>query len=205
MDTYYPGWTSGLLSQNKKEKLVSYNQWLLMDGIKKGLISNKSKDYVWHEFIIHSLGFGLIIDKKYKSNTICDLGTGAGIPGIPIAIMHSKKKVYLVDRSEKRIFELERLKNLFDIKNIVPVLSAAEFFVSNNTEDIGIYVSRCFMPSVKLINHIFTNENHQMEALLVSSNNKKKEIKENAQFHVKQEEILINKRTRRNIDVITFK
>jgi hypothetical protein len=61
------------------------------------------------------------------------------------------------------------------------------------------------MPSVKIINDIFTDENHQIEALLVSSNNKKKEIKENSQFHVKQEEILINKRTRRNIDVITFK
>jgi len=204
LDIYYPEWTSGLLSQNKKEKLVSYNQWLLTEGVKKGLISNKPKDYVWEEFVIHSLGFGLIINTEYKSKTICDLGTGAGIPGVPIAIMNSKKKVYLVDRSEKRIFELERLKKLFDIKNIEPVLASAEFFVSNNTEAIGIYVSRCFMPTEKIIKNIFTDEKHRPEALLVSSNQKKK-FTENAQFHVKQEEILINKRKRRSIDVITFK
>jgi 16S rRNA G527 N7-methylase RsmG len=66
LDIYYPEWTSGLLSQNKKDKLVSYNQWLLTEGIKKGLISNKPKDYVWEEFVIHSLGFGLIINTEYK-------------------------------------------------------------------------------------------------------------------------------------------
>ena len=205
MDIYFPDWISGLLSQDKKEKLLLYSKWLIKEGIKKGLISKKPNDYVWDEFIIHSLGFGSIIENEYKSKNICDLGTGAGIPGIPIAIMNAEKKVYLLDRSKKRIFELERLKKLLDIKNIEPVLEVAESFVLNNREDIGIYVSRCFMPTEKIIKNIFTHENHQIEALLVSSNQKNIKIKENSEFHVKQEEIFINKGKIRNIDVITFK
>jgi len=205
LDKHFPDWVLDLLNQDKKEKLFLYSQWLKTEGIKKGLISKKPDDYVWEEFIIHSLGFGLIIDNEYKSTTICDLGTGAGIPGIPIAIMNPEKKVYLIDRSKKRIFELERLKNLLDIKNIEPVLEDAESFVSKNREDEGIYVSRCFMPTEKIIKNIFTCDNHQTEALLVSSNQRKEKIIKNARFHVKQEEIFINKRKIRTIDVITFK
>ena len=200
----YPKWSLGLLDQKKKNKLNIYSDWLLEDGVKKGLISNKTSKYVWEEFIVHSLGFSLIISSQYKSRNICDLGTGAGIPGIPVAITNPNRNFFLIERSKKRYFELERLKILLEIDNIQPVFSSAESFINGNNIEIGIYISRCFMPKEKLISDLFINNNEKIEAILVSANKKKKIMKNNL-FHVKQEKIMINKTKTRNIDVITFK
>ena len=200
----YPEWSSFFLDQNKKDTLSLYCDWLSKEGIKKGLISNKTKEYIWEEFIIHSLGFTFIINTYFKSKKIFDLGSGAGIPGIPLAITSPEKTVYLIERSKKRYFELERLKVSLDIKNIQPVLSSAEVFVEKNKEEVGIYISRCFMPKEKLISKIFYEKSRAIEAILVSSN-QEQNPKENEIFHVKQEKIIINNAKTRNIDVITFK
>ena len=200
----FPEWSLGFLDQNKKDKLNLYCDWLIEEGIKKGLISNKTRQYIREEFIIHSLGFSSIIGSQFKSKNICDLGTGAGIPGIPVAITNPNRYFFLVDRSKKRYFELERLKILLEIDNIQPVLTSAESFINESNIKIGIYISRCFMPKEKMISDLFINNNEEIEAILVSSNRKEKIKKENL-FHVKQEKIMINKTKTRNIDVITFK
>ena len=38
-----------------------------------------------------------------QSNSIIDIGTGAGFPGIPLKIMNQNKKITLVDSLNKRI------------------------------------------------------------------------------------------------------
>ncbi|MEC7910224.1 MAG: RsmG family class I SAM-dependent methyltransferase [Pseudomonadota bacterium] len=202
----YPEWSLGLLDQEIKAKLNIYSTWLLQEGIKKGLISNKTSSYIWEEFIIHSLGFSFIINSQYKSRNICDLGSGAGIPGVPVAITTPQRNFFLVERSKKRYFELERLKILLEIDNIQPVLSSAESFIGQSNNEIGLYISRCFMPKEKIISELFIKNNKKqgVEAILVSSN-KKEKIKNKDLFHVKQEKIMINKTKTRNIDVITFK
>ena len=54
-----PHW--GDANNKFSEKLYKYHSWLLETGIKNGLISNKDPQFVWDEFIIHSLYFGKII------------------------------------------------------------------------------------------------------------------------------------------------
>ena len=126
MHTDYPNWCLPLISEEKKKKIKTYAEWLSSEGIKKGLISKKTDSYIWEEFIIHSLGFSSLIFEQKKSKSICDLGTGAGIPGVPIAITNPEKEVFLVDRSKKRIYELERLRNVLGVNNFLPILSSAE-------------------------------------------------------------------------------
>ena len=201
MHTDYPSWSLPLVSEEKKKKIKTYAEWLSSEGIKKGLISNKSDSYIWEEFIIHSLGFSRIIIKQKQNKSICDLGTGAGIPGVPIAITNPEKEVFLVDRSKKRIHELERLKSILKIDNLTPTLSSAEAFVSENVKEIDIFVSRCFMPAEKIKKEIFIDkESARGRVLLISSNKKEKD----KMFHVKQEKILLNNGETRNIDVLTL-
>ena len=93
-----------------QDKLFEYHEWLKNTAIKTGLISKKTDQFIWDEFIIHSLYFAKLI-KKFNNLSECeiiDLGTGAGIPGIPISIVN-KTNVSLVDNKQKRIYELERL------------------------------------------------------------------------------------------------
>ena len=100
-----PDWGKKLTS-NKLDELVKYHQWLSTTGIKTGLISPKSEQFIWDEFIIHSIYFGkLIKEMDFTVEEISDLGTGGGIPGIPIGIT-TDLRVNLVDIKEKQIFEL---------------------------------------------------------------------------------------------------
>ena len=90
------------------EKLKCYHDWLCTTGINTGLISRKSSQFIWDEFIVHSLYFGKILNNiENKEQNIYDLGTGGGIPGIPVAITNQNKLFTLVDISESRVFEFQ--------------------------------------------------------------------------------------------------
>lgn len=191
-----PDWGKKLTS-NKLDELVKYHQWLSTTGIKTGLISPKSEQFIWDEFIIHSIYFGkLIKEMSFTVEEISDLGTGGGIPGIPIGIT-TDLRVNLVDIKEKRIFELSRLLKILNRKNLSSLQEDAENHIKNG----GFFVSRCFISSENVINSL---KKDKKTTYLVSSNGENLEYDKNL-FHVKQEKFKINKNDIRHIDVINVK
>jgi len=97
-----PDWGKKLVGDNL-DHLIIYHDWLCNTGIKTGLISPKSRQFVWDEFVIHSLYFGKILSElSSEVDLVSDLGTGGGIPGIPIGIT-TNLTVNLIDVKEKRI------------------------------------------------------------------------------------------------------
>ena len=190
--------------EKHKERLLKYHSWLVDTGIKTGLISNKSKQFVWDEFIIHSLYFALLINKKTEENherlEIFDIGTGAGIPGIPISIVQ-KGSVKLIDIKQKRIYELERLIKILNLRNAIAKKEDAKSIFKNVKN--SIIVMRCYESTSNILK-ILENQNliNKNLTFYISSNAKTLE-KFNNMFHVKQEKFLINKNNFRYIDVIT--
>ena len=190
--------------EKHKERLLQYHSWLVDTGIKTGLISNKSKQFVWDEFIIHSLYFALLINKKTEENherlEIFDIGTGAGIPGIPISIVQ-KGSVKLIDIKQKRIYELERLIKILNLRNAIAKKEDAKSIFKNVKN--SIIVMRCYESTSNILK-MLENQNliNKNLTFYISSNAKTLE-KFNNLFHVKQEKFLINKNNFRYIDVIT--
>ena len=185
-----------------KDKLIEYHKWLKETAIKTGLISIKTDQFIWDEFIIHSLYFAKLI-KKFKNLNECeiiDLGTGGGIPGIPISIVN-KTNVSLVDNKQKRIFELERLVKILSLKNAKPTKKDAKIVLKEAKN--SIIVMRCYVSTSNILKSL---EKKQLKEnnlkIFVSSNSKSSDIL-NDMFHVKQEKFLINKNNFRYIDVIT--
>lgn len=61
-----------------------------------------------------------------EAHTIIDVGTGAGFPGIPIAIMHPTAKITLLDSLNKRINYLNIVVRELGLKNVTTIHSRAE-------------------------------------------------------------------------------
>ena len=191
-----PDWGKKLVGDNL-DQLIIYHDWLCNTGIKTGLISPKSKQFVWDEFVVHSLYFGKIISElPSEIDVISDLGTGGGIPGIPIGIT-GNFRVNLIDVKERRVFELSRLIKILNKNNITAIQDDAYSYINKG----GFLVSRCFISSKNVINSLKTNNN---TTYLVSSSGEQLDYDSNM-FHVKHENFKINKDDIRHIDVINVK
>ena len=201
-DPQIPDWGKEF-TDNRQEKLFKYHSWLKNTGIKSGLISSKSDQFIWDEFVIHSIYFyKIIFDLNLHNIDIYDLGTGGGIPGVPVGLV-SNNTVNLIDIKQKRIFELERFLSTHKYNNINALKADAELIIQK--QENSIFLMRCYMPKNDLIKklkkHMFINKNN---TFIVSSKENTDDIRDEA-FHVKQEKFLINKDEYRFIDVITVK
>lgn len=83
---------------------------------------------------------------KYIENgsKIIDVGTGAGFPGIPLAIINPNLKITLMDSLNKRIIFLNEVIKKLEIKNIETIHGRAEEFGKNGKyrEKYDIAISR---------------------------------------------------------------
>ena len=192
-----PEWGEKYLDNNR-ENLVKYHEWLSTTGVKAGLISPKKDQYIWDEFIVHSLYFyKLIEDLNLENKDLFDIGTGGGIPGIPVSIVN-KGKVTLIDNKTSRIYELQRLIKILRLKDLhAKEKNALELL---KKEKNVVFTLRCYLSTSNLIKEVGKTPNKNI--FLVSSKQKNR-LKTNEKFHVKQEKFLINKNDYRFIDVIT--
>ena len=113
------------ISQKKLEIYRSlYDIYKDLNG-KVNLISRKDFENFYLHHIIHSLSitkFELIKDE----NNIIDLGTGGGLPGIPLAIYYNRKNFILVDSIRKKITAVDKIINKINAKNISTLNNRAE-------------------------------------------------------------------------------
>ncbi|MCR5332625.1 MAG: 16S rRNA (guanine(527)-N(7))-methyltransferase RsmG [Bacilli bacterium] len=64
----------------------------------------------------------------FKNKSLCDIGTGAGFPGIPLAILNPSLKVTLVESNGKKVAFLNEVVNSLSLDNVIVVKSRAEEF-----------------------------------------------------------------------------
>lgn len=77
-----------------------------------------------------------------KSSKIIDIGTGAGFPGMVLAISRPDLDVYLLDSNNKKIKFLEYLKDKLQLNNVTIIYNRAENFANNHREEFDYIVSR---------------------------------------------------------------
>ena len=71
------------------------------------------------------------ISDKAQALRVIDIGTGAGFPGIPIAIAHPHWHVTLLDSTRKKIAFLDTLIAQLNLKNVFPLIDRAEALGQN--------------------------------------------------------------------------
>ena len=118
-------------------KLLIYKKLLIKWNNSFNLTSVKNTEIVTHHFLDC-----LAVIPFINSSTLLDVGTGAGLPGIVIAIVNPDIKVSLIDKVGKKITFIKRVIAELEIKNIETYHDRVELLTSEEKYD-GI-ISRAF-------------------------------------------------------------
>lgn len=129
------------VTDEKLDKLNKYYELLVSFNEKINLTAITLKEEVYLKHFYDSLTLVKIIDFN-KYNTFCDIGTGAGFPGIVIKIFFPHLKVTLIDALNKRIDFLNVVISELQLKDIETIHSRIEDYGKNNRELYDIVTAR---------------------------------------------------------------
>lgn len=142
-----------------------------------------SKDILLKHFID-----SLTILKYLGTNEkIVDIGTGAGFPGIPLAIMKESCQFTLVDSLKKRIHFLDEVKEKINLKNTITIHARAEELGQNKIyrENFDIAVSRAVANLCVLVEYLLPTVSIGGKIICMKGSQIEEEIKE-AKFAIKE-------------------
>ena len=118
--------------------LIEWNKVMNLTGI-----TEEKEVYLKHFY--DSLTIAKVIDLT-KEKSLCDVGSGAGFPGMVLKIVFPNLKVTLVDSLNKRIKFLTEVANELNLKDIALVHARAEDFAKNNREKFDVVTARAVAP-----------------------------------------------------------
>ena len=98
------------------ENLNKYYELIKNLNQKLNLISKNEESIFFDKHIVDSIEISKLINPKQEQKLI-DLGSGGGVPGIPIAIEYPQIDIVLLDSTNKKIEALNQIITELDLKN----------------------------------------------------------------------------------------
>ncbi|MFZ0012541.1 MAG: RsmG family class I SAM-dependent methyltransferase [Acidimicrobiia bacterium] len=142
------------LDPGQLSKFLRLRDWLTDEGVRSGGIGPGEGERLERRHLADSLLFATAIPRTTRR--IWDLGTGVGLPGVPLAIALPEVEFRLLDRSGRRIDLLRRLIRILDLENcqveqaeIKDLRPAVECIVSRASlppDDLGDVCRRLLLP-----------------------------------------------------------
>jgi 16S rRNA (guanine527-N7)-methyltransferase len=86
--------------KGQEDQIQRYAQLLAGAGIERGLIGPKEGDRIWERHIANCIPITTIIPQGVR---VVDIGSGAGLPGVVIALARQDLKVTLVEPLQRRV------------------------------------------------------------------------------------------------------
>lgn len=169
--------------------LIEWNEKINLTGI-----TEEKEVYLKHFY--DSATLNKVIDLN-EIDTLCDVGTGAGFPGMVLKILFPNLKITLVDALEKRINFLNIVIDELKLKDIVTVHERSEIFAKNNREKFDVVTARAVAALPVLIEYCVPMVKENMYFIPLKANisqeiiDSKNAIKELDLIIEKQEEFLL--------------
>ena len=155
---------------NKKLKLIElYVQEVLNYNNNYNLISRNSEKDIWNRHVLDSAQLVKYIDHT-NFNSLSDLGTGAGFPGIILSIFYSDILTFHVKLYEKSQVKVNFIKGVIDKLNIKNVYIYDNDYQSHIL-DSDYIVCRAFkkLPEILRISRETSKKSHKLIVMLGKS------------------------------------
>lgn len=125
------------LTDQQKSQLVSFVQLLDKWNKAYNLTSVRNPD----EMLVKHIMDSLVVSRHLQGEKFIDVGTGPGLPGIPLAIVNPDKQFVLLDSLGKRITFIKNALRELEITNVAPVQSRVEEYTEAKFDGV---LSRAF-------------------------------------------------------------
>lgn len=122
-----------------------YVDILRSTGVEWGLIGPREGDRLWERHILNSVA---LVDLLPRSATVVDVGSGAGLPGLPLAILRPDLQVTLLEPLLRRATFLTETVAELDLRSSVTVVRAR---AEEHRHSYDAVVSRALAPLDRLL------------------------------------------------------
>ena len=139
------------ITDKQLRDLDTYYHFLVEENEKYNLTNITEETAAYLKHFYDSLTITKIIN--LNNQYICDIGTGAGFPGMVLKIIFPNLKIDLLDATTKKCDFLNQLINKLELKNINVINNRAELYSRKNREKYDIVTSRAVAPLKHLLEY----------------------------------------------------
>lgn len=128
------------------ELAAEYADLLVSDGVTRGLIGPREAPRIWDR---HLLNCAMLADVIPEGVDVCDLGSGAGLPGLVLAIRRPDLTVTLVEPLLRRTTFLDEAVRQLGLTNVEVLRGRAEEL--HGRRQFAVVTSRALAPLPRLL------------------------------------------------------
>ncbi|MDQ0991876.1 16S rRNA (guanine(527)-N(7))-methyltransferase RsmG [Streptomyces sp. V3I7] len=125
---------------------VRYAELLADAGVQRGLIGPREVPRLWER---HLLNCAVLSEVVPEGVTVCDVGSGAGLPGIPLALVRDDLKITLLEPLLRRTNFLTEVVELLGLDHVTVVRGRAEE-VLGKLQPVHVVTARAVAPLDRL-------------------------------------------------------
>ena len=111
-------WAGIELDSSQQDQLTALAKWLVDEAIPAGGLGPSEGKVVFSRHIADSLLFAGEWDPQHPPRSLIDVGSGVGLPGLPLAIAWPNTQVISLDRSVRRADLARRAVRLLGLENV---------------------------------------------------------------------------------------
>lgn len=101
------------------QRLTLYGEALATDGVIRGLIGPREVPILWDRHLLNCAAMAEAVERNAR---IVDIGTGAGLPGLVLALVRSDIQIVLIEPLQRRCDFLAEMVDKFDLKDRVTIV-----------------------------------------------------------------------------------
>ncbi len=125
---------------------VRYAELLADAGVRRGLIGPREVPRLWER---HLLNCAVLSEAVADGVSVCDVGSGAGLPGIPLALVRQDLHITLLEPLLRRTTFLQEVVELLGLDHVTVVRGRAEE-VLGTLQPVHVVTARAVAPLDRL-------------------------------------------------------